>query len=188
MTLEQNVHTTLEADLPAIYPSLNTNSIQKIKRLLIFIAENAPFTVNMSELKTILEIGDERTLKTYFKYLADAELITIINSGSKKLNNLQKKSKLYLQNPNIIHAIAPMTNNIGTIREVFFQNMLSPRYKLSLPNKADFLVNDHWHFEIGGYKKNMKQVYQNDNGYIACDGIEIGIDRKIPLWLFGFCY
>jgi predicted AAA+ superfamily ATPase len=188
MTLEQNVHTTLEADLPAIYPQLTAYSIQKVEQLFIFISENAPFTPNFHELKMILEIGDERTLKTYFKYLMDAELIFIMQSASKKLSKIQKKGKMYLQNPNIIYALAPTTSNIGTIREIFFKNMLSQNYKLTLPQEGDFLINDRWHFEVGGEKKNIKQIYHKDNSYLACDGIESGINRRIPLWLFGFCY
>lgn len=188
MTLEQNVHTTLEADLPAIYPQLTAHSIQKVKQLLIFIAENTPFTPNFHELKKILEIGDERTLKAYFNYLIDAELISIMHSASNKISKIQKNAKMYLQNPNIIYALAPTTSNIGTIREIFFKNMLSQSYKLTLPHEGDFLINNDWHFEVGGQKKNMKQIYNKNNGYLACDGIELGINQKIPLWLFGFCY
>jgi uncharacterized protein len=188
MTLEQNVHTTLEADIPAIYPQLTAHSIQKVEQLFIFISENAPFTPNFHELKMVLEIGDERTLKTYFKYLTDAELISIMQSASKKLSKIQKKAKMYLQNPNIMYALAPTTSNIGTVREIFFKNMLSQNYKLTLPQEGDFLINNRWHFEVGGERKNMKQIYHKDNGYLACDGIELGMNRKIPLWLFGFCY
>jgi len=188
MTLEQTLHTTLESDLPAIYPQLTAYSIKKVEKLLIFIAENAPFIANMNQLKDLLEIGDERTLKTYFKYLSDAELIILISSASKKLSKIQKKPKIYLQNPNIINAIAPMGSNSGTVREIFFQNMLSQQYTLAAPKEGDFLVNNQWHFEIGGHKKNMQPIYDKEAGYLACDGIEIGINRKIPLWLFGFCY
>lgn len=118
----------------------------------------------------------------------DAELISIMQSASKKLSTIQKKEKMYLQNPNIIYALAPTTSNIGTIREIFFKNMLSQNYKLTLPHEGDFLINDRWHFEVGGEKKNMKQIYHKNSSYLACDGIESGINRKIPLWLFGFCY
>ncbi len=37
MTLEQNLHTTLESDLVAIYPHLTGNSIKKIKQLVIYL-------------------------------------------------------------------------------------------------------------------------------------------------------
>ncbi len=47
MTLEQNIHTTLESDLPAIHQSLNGSSIRKIEKLLSIIASLVPFTPDM---------------------------------------------------------------------------------------------------------------------------------------------
>jgi len=41
---------------------------------------------------------------------------------------------------------------------------------------------------VGGKGKGMKQVSGIRNAWIAADDIEIGIERKIPLWLFGFIY
>ena len=38
LTIEQNIHTTLEADLPAIHQTLTGASIHKIKRLLAIVA------------------------------------------------------------------------------------------------------------------------------------------------------
>ena len=73
MTLNQNFHTIIEADLAAIYPSLAGNSIRKIKQLLAFIAAAVPFTPHWLKIKNLIEVGDERTLKTYFKYLEDSE-------------------------------------------------------------------------------------------------------------------
>ncbi len=37
--------------------------------LLSAIARSAPFTPDMKRLKQIIEVGDERTLKTYLSYL-----------------------------------------------------------------------------------------------------------------------
>jgi hypothetical protein len=55
-------------------------------------------------------------------------------------------------------------------------------------DKGDFIVNDKYVFEIGGSSKKGSQLEGNVNGYIAADDIEIGNERKIPLWLFGFLY
>jgi len=70
MALEQNIHTTIESDLLAIYPSLTGNSIKKLKSLLKVISASVPFTPDMKKLKNIIGVGDERTLKNYLKYLA----------------------------------------------------------------------------------------------------------------------
>ncbi|MBI5604765.1 MAG: hypothetical protein HY879_15610 [Deltaproteobacteria bacterium] len=53
LTLEQNIHTALESDLIAIFPSLNGNSIKKIKKLLSIIASSVPFTPDLKRLKTL---------------------------------------------------------------------------------------------------------------------------------------
>ena len=93
LTLEQNLHTTIESDLAAIYPHLTGTSINKIKHLLIFIAKAVPFTPNWNKIKEILEIGDVRTLKTYFQYLQDAYLIRAISKGDKKLRRWKPLKK-----------------------------------------------------------------------------------------------
>ena len=36
--------------------------------------------------------------------------------------------------------------------------------------------------------KKKKQVKEIQNAYIVKDGIEIGLNTTLPLWLFGFLY
>ncbi len=119
ITLEQNVHTTLESDLTSIYPHLSGASIKKVRHLLTFIAQNVPYSPNWSNLSKILEIGDERTLKNYFTLLEDAELIISLYKSSQKLGTLENPSKIYLHNTNLCHAIAKGSGNKGTMREIF---------------------------------------------------------------------
>jgi uncharacterized protein len=188
ISLEQNLHTTVESDLVAIYPTINGHSIKKIKQLLMFIASAVPFTPNWKNLKNILEIADERTLKTYFKYLEDAELIHGIMRESNKLHKLELPEKIYLNNPNQYYALSIQSQNIGTIRETFFLSVLSQSHDISIPGTGDFLVDKNYTFEIGGKKKGIEQVKNEKNAYLACDDMEIGINKKIPLWLFGFLY
>jgi len=187
LTLEQNFHAILEADLTAIHPLLTSSSIRKMKKLLVFIAANVPFTPNMSKLSNLLDIGDERTLKTYFKYLEDVELIRLAPGSSKKLHKIEIPEKIYLNNTNQMYAIANM-QNIGTIREIFFLSMLAKKHEVTVPKYGDFLINDNFTFEIGGKNKNFEQIKNISNAYLACDGIEYGINQTIPLWLFGFLY
>ncbi len=188
ITLNQNFHTTIEADLPAIYPALTGNSVYKIKQLLGFVASAVPFTPNFKQLKTLLEIGDERTLKTYFKYLEDAGLIRQIIKASTKLHKLALPEKIYLNNTNQAWAMVSNQHNIGMLRELFFLTMLGVDYTLSVPKAGDFLINNTWLFEVGGKKKSFEQIKNLAHAYLACDEIEIGLKNKIPLWLFGFLY
>lgn len=189
MTLNQNVHTTLEGDLLAIHPSLNGASILKIKKLLAILSTLVPFTPDMKRLRSLLEIGDERTLKTYLKYLEDAGVIMTISKGGKGLRGLEKPEKIYLNNPNLYHALAGGKSAAsGAIRETFFLNMLSVNHSISAPGKGDFLVNDEITFEIGGRNKTEDQIREIEKAWLALDNMEIGQGRKIPLWLFGFLY
>lgn len=188
MTLEQNLHTTVESDLVAIYPHLTGNSIRKIKQLLGLIANLVPFTPNWEALRKQLEIGDTRTLKTYFKYLEDARLIRGISKASVKLKKIELPDKIYLSNPNQLSALSSEKPNLGTVRESYFLTMLSKDHTVELANHGGFLIDQSLTFEIGGRKKSFHQVKTADHPYLASDDIEIGTGRKIPLWIFGFLY
>jgi predicted AAA+ superfamily ATPase len=189
LTLEQNIHTTLESDLIAIYPSLSGNSIKKMKKLLTIIASSVPFTPDLKKLKTTLEVGDERTLKTYLKYLEDAGIIQTVSKSGRGLRGLEKPEKIYLNNPNLIHAISSVTPiERGNLRETFFLNLLGSMYKVSSPAQGDFNVEGKYIFEVGGKSKSFSQIKDVKNSFLAIDDIEIGTGNKIPLWVFGFLY
>ena len=188
ITLEQNLHTTLESDLVAVYPHLSGSSINKLKALLVFIAKAVPFTPNWNSIKDTLEIGDARTVKTYFQYLEDAALIRCVRTDNAKLRHISSSEKIYLDNPNQMQALSLGDHNIGTQREVFFLDMLSVKHQVTLAQKGDFSVDGTSIFEIGGRKKTFAQIRKEKNAFLACDDIESGIGAKIPLWLFGFLY
>lgn len=188
IVLEQNFHMTIESDLAAIYPHLAGRSEKKIKELLIFIANAVPFIPNWSKIMNILDIGDMRTLKSYFSHLEDACLISSISKASDKLNKVESDDKIYLDNTNQLFAISSKTPEKGTVRETFFLSIVSQNHEVELPINGDFLVDGHYLFEVGGKNKNSAQVKSHQNPFLALDNIELGIGNKIPLWLFGFLY
>lgn len=188
ITLEQNFHMTIESDLAAIYPHLSGSSEKKIKQLLTYIASSAPFTPNWQKILQILEIGDLRTLKSYFSHLEDACLVRSISKASEKLSKLESPDKIYLDNTNQLFAISAKDPERGTLRETYFLTMLSQNHEVTLPVDGDFLVNHEYLFEVGGKSKNFNQVKSHSNAYLALDDMELGIGNKIPLWLFGFLY
>lgn len=188
MALEQNVHVTLESDLTAIYPELTGRSIGRIKRLLSFIANQVPFTPNWTKIAGVLELGDIRTVKQYFQYLEAAELVLTFGSQSKKFKSLENPEKIFLNNPNLMYALASSLPEVGTLRETFFANMLMCDHDVTIPGRGDFQVDQGPVFEIGGAKKGFEQLQESEKGFVAADDIEVGYDRKIPLWLFGFVY
>ncbi len=186
-TLTQQVQTTLEADLPAIHPTLSGASIRKMRKLLAVISGLVPFTPDMKSLKTMLEIGDERTLKTYLGYLEDAGILLTVPKSDTGLRAMEKPGKIYLHNPNLYHALAGRAGaDKGSVRETFFLNMLQTGHKLRLADKGDFLVDGTMTFEVGGKNKDRTQIKGVEHGWLAVDNTEIGQGCRVPLWLFGF--
>lgn len=185
LTIEQNIIATIETDIPAVYPSLTGHSLRKIKHILGFLSANVPFKPSYKQLQLAADVTDLRTLKTYLKYLEDAHLIRQLLPAGSKFGVLEAAEKLYLHNPNQYYALS-IEPNIGTVRELFFLCALQQKQLIASPKAGDFLVNESVLFEIGGRKKDYSQLKNHPCGYLACDDIEIGVGRRIPLWLFGF--
>ncbi|MCK4760773.1 MAG: ATP-binding protein [Candidatus Aminicenantes bacterium] len=189
VTLEQNIHTTVENDLISVFPGLNGTGIKKIKKLIAYIAEAVPFTPDLRNIKRLLEIGDERTLKNYLQYLENGGIILSVCKRGKSLRVLEKPEKIFLHNTNLMYAIGSKENlQKGSIRENFFLNTLSAAYRVNTTDRGDFLVDGKTTFEVGGKGKSFKQIKGVENSFLALDDIETGIGGKIPLWLFGFLY
>jgi len=66
------------------------------------------------------------------------------------------------------------------VRETFFVSMIKELY---YANIVDFKVND-FIIEIGGKYKTFRQIKDIQNSFL----IEIGSNKIIPLWIFGFLY
>ncbi|HCJ12192.1 MAG: hypothetical protein A2Y14_00945 [Verrucomicrobia bacterium GWF2_51_19] len=186
ISLEQSMHATLESDLMAVYPHLNGASLQKIKQLLAVLSELVPYKPDFKHLKAAVDVGDERTLKTYLRFLENGDLIRSIRR-SRGFNQLEKPEKIYLNNTNQMYALKGSACNIGTVRETFFANALSCLYEVTYSDVGDFEVN-HCIMELGGAKKNYNQIKDRPNSFLVIDDKEIGFGNKIPLWLFGFLY
>jgi predicted AAA+ superfamily ATPase len=189
LTLEQNIHATLDSDLVAINPTLNGVSLQKIRRLLSFLASHVPFTVSIANLKEATDIRDERTIKQYLEYLQEAGIIRLMYHESNRLVGLARPDKIYFDNTNQLYALATdFERNQGNIRETFAATMLSTLPTLTLASAGDFCVNHKIFLEIGGKKKTFDQIKNHKEAYVFADDIEVGFKQKIPLWLLGFLY
>lgn len=189
MTLEQNVHTAIESDLTALYPNLSGNSVARIKRLLAVIASSVPFTPDLSRLRRLLEIVDDRTLKTYLSHLEEAGLIMTVCRSSGGLRAMEKPEKIYLGDPNQIHALCtPAQASVGNVRETFFCRMVTEVDRLHTAEKGDFVIGNGVVIEVGGRSKSERQIRGKRSAFLALDDIEVGAGCRIPLWLFGFLY
>ena len=104
------------------------------------------------------------------------------------MNILQKPDKVYLENPNLMYALADKQTDIGNVCETFFANQLRKSHQVNLSETSDFLIDGKHTFEIGGKDKGKKQIATLEDAYVVADDIEFGMGNKIPLWLFGFLY
>ena len=184
--LNEILLTVLEVDIPQ-FELIQTSGIIYLKKLLKIISRSVPFKPNMNSLSSRTGIS-LNTMKTYLKYLSDAKLLSLLHFPDSGINNLNKPEKIYLENANLIYNLADSLPDIGNIRETFFLNQLSKIDNINASKHADFIVNNHYTFEIGGKNKQQKQIRNIENSFIVKDNIEIGTDNIIPLWLFGFLY
>lgn len=178
--------TVLEVDI-AQFASLQISNIVYLKKLLAIISQSVPFKPNIKKLSERTGISPN-TMKNYLKLLHDAELINLLYVEDKGIQSLAKPEKIYLNNTNLMHNLANENANIGNLRETFFFNQLVYQNKVKADTKADFYVNQKYHFEIGGKNKRQKQIKDLENAFVVKDDLEIGNGNVVPLWLFGFLY
>jgi hypothetical protein len=184
--LSEIILTVLEVDIPQ-FSKLNIHNIVYLKKLLSIISHSVPFKPNLNALSERTGIS-LNTLKHYLKLLAEANLLNLLYVEEKGINSLNKPEKIFLHHPNLMYNLASDNINIGNIRETFFFNQVSQKYLVHASKHADFIVDNNYHFEIGGKNKKQKQIKDLNTAYIVKDDIEIGSDNIIPLWLFGFLY
>lgn len=185
MALRQMVVNVIEQDIPQA-ESVEMNTINRMKRLIALIARVSPFTVNVSRIANTLEC-DRQTVYKLLRTMHRASLINMLYKGKNNLQQLVKPEKVYLENTNLMFALASEINT-GNIRETFFANQLFNAHELTFSGSGDFLVDNTHTIEVGGHRKSFEQIKDMPDSYLAVDDIEIGNGNRIPLWLFGFLY
>ena len=180
------INLIIEVDINAV-DNISYDLIVKLKKLLLAIATSAPFTPNITKLSE--RIGASRAvLIEAIKQLDRAGLVNELYKSTKGIGLLTKPEKLYLNNTNLMFALAKENTNIGNLRETFFVNQFKHLAKIHLAEQADFLINEKYTFEVGGKGKTQTQIKNTTNAFIAKDNIEIGFGNVIPVWLFGLMY
>ena len=160
---------------------------RKIKALLLFLAENVPYEVNIAKLSTYLELN-KQTVLSYLNSLQRAELLHLLYSDNKSVTRLQKPDKIYLHNPNMFFAFGQQSQ-IGTIRECFVVNQLSVDHDVEYgKQQGDFRIDGRVTLEVGGHDKTFDQIADIPNSYVLADMMEYPIGKKLPLWLVGMLY
>ena len=166
---------------------VDSANTRKIKALMLFLAENVPYEVNIAKLATYLELN-KQTVLAYLSYLQRAELLHLLYSDNKSVTRLQKPDKIYLHNPNMFYALG-QRRQIGTIRECFVVNQLSVNHAVEYGKaNGDFRIDGRITFEVGGKDKTFDQIADLHDSYILADSMEFPIGKKLPLWLVGMGY
>ena len=175
----------LETDLPMIY-TIDHDKINSLKKMMVMLCQSEPYDINISKLCGAVELN-QRTLYKYLGILQAAGLIRILGAKSSGISIISKPEKLYLDNTNLFSIFCD-TPKIGTLRETFFASSVSYEHNINYPKSGDFILDEKYTFEIGGKDKSFKQLKDTKDAYVVADDIEIGVDKKIPLWMFGFLY
>src|SRR5690606_4759151 len=184
--LQNTINLIIEIDINAV-ENLQYETLIKLKKLLITIASSVPFKPNITKLSEKVGIS-RNTLVQSIKILERAGLVNELYRDSSGIGVLTKPEKLYLNNSNLMYALANQNTNIGNVRETFFLNQFKGLHEIGLSETADFIVDQTYTFEIGGKNKTKRQIASVHNAYVAKDGIEVGYGNIIPVWLFGFLY
>ena len=183
--LKQVIIQTLENDIP-IYANMNVATGKKLGKLLKIISQSVPFKPNFTKIAAMLE-ASRNNIDDYCCFMEQAGLIMQLRDMGEGIGELGKVDKIYLDNTNLIFALAEEQPEIGNIRETVFFNQTRVKNKIYRSEKADFNINNLT-FEVGGKSKNQKQIKDLKNAYIVKDDIEYGYQNVLPLWAFGLNY
>jgi len=183
--LNQVIIQTLETDIP-IYANMNVSTGKKLGKILKIVSQSVPFKPNFTKIAGMLAASRNK-IDDYFYYLELAGLIMQLRDRGEGIGQLGKVDKVYLDNTNLIFALAERHQETGNIRETVFFNQMRVRNEVFRSPKADFNINNMT-FEVGGKSKNQEQIKNLKNAYIVKDDIEYGYQNIVPLWAFGLSY
>lgn len=183
--LQKVISTVIENDIPTV-EKIEYETLQKAKRLLMILAQSAPYTPNIANLCALLSTTRNQLIHL-LSLLERAALIRQLHAEGKRLKALGKPDKILFNNTNLMYALGS-TADAGTLRESFFSAMMSHTHTIQYAKQGDLKVDVNYIFEVGGKKKGFSQIADLPDSYVVADNIEIGYGNKIPLWLFGLIY
>lgn len=184
--INQLIRTIVEYDMAEL-KDFDIRNAKKVLQLIYVIAQQVPFKPNLVTLSGKTDIH-RNSLNNYLHYLEQAKLISTLQPAGKSTAILQKPEKIYLNNTNLLFALAEQQVDVGNLRETFFLSQLNVLNKISMPKKGDFFVNNKYTFEVGGKDKSSKQITGIKSAWVVKDNLEYPIGNELPLWIFGLLY
>lgn len=185
--IDQTISHAIEVELPQLR-HVDPANCRKLKALLSVLSQQVPFDVDIAKLANTIGL-QRNTVVEYLSHLKDAKLLALLYSDLNSVKKMQKPDKIYLDNPNLMYALATTSVNKGTIRECFAVSQLAYGHTVEYSKKAgDFRIDGRWTIEIGGADKTYDQIADDPESFIFADDIESAHGHKLPLWLLGFLY
>lgn len=179
--LLKTMNMMIEVDILLI-KQIDLAYLTKIRKLLYILGQNAPCAPNISQLSNDVSIS-RATVMNYIKYLKDARLIDLLYPVGEQFP--KKPSKVYLHNTNLMYVLQETVDH-QTNCETFFYNTVHKDNKVNRgPKAAQFILNGNQTFQISAGQTRLRS---NPVQWQVVDNLEVGKDKVIPLWLFGFLY
>lgn len=178
-TLLKTMNMSIEVDI-LLNKQIEVAYLPRIRQLLYCLLSEVPCSLNVSDLATRIDTS-RATIMNYIKFLKDARMINLLYKEDKEFP--MKPSRVYLQNTNLCYALPSRQMKEQDIAETFFYTSLHGTEKINADENAMFLVNHKVRMDV--YTTLPKRdIFR----YSAVADMEIGRDKLIPLWLFGFLY
>lgn len=184
--IENVINFIVEQEMP-LFCGVEPAFTRKMKAMLLFLASNLPYEVNIAKLASYLELN-KSTVLSYLSSMQRAELLHLLYADNKSVTKMQKPDKIFLHNTNMLFALA-QNSVIGTIRECFVVNQLAVNHTVEYGKSVgDFKIDGKITFEVGGHDKSFDQIANVPDSYILADSMEYPIGKKLPIWLVGMTY
>lgn len=184
--INQLVRTIIEVDMAEV-EQFDLRNAKKILQLVAIIAQQVPFKPNISSLAEKTSIH-RNSINNYLYFLEKAKLISLLHAAGNSIATLQKPEKIYLDNTTLLAAIGNSANEIGTVRETFFYSQLKVNHAVTYSGIGDFMIDQHFTFEVGGMSKKQQQIEGISNAWVVKDQLETYAYQSLPLWWFGMLY
>ena len=180
--LLKTMNMMMEVDILLI-KQIDLKYLAKIKKLFYMMAVQGTSAPNVSQLAAETETS-RATVMNYIKYLADARLINMVYAKGDSFP--KKPCRVLMHNSNLIYTIYPPRQDRQDVIDTFFVNSMWKDHVVHKGAKGwSFLVDGGINFKVATTEGKTRQ--QADSFY-AVDGLDVGNENVIPLWMFGMLY
>ena len=179
-SLLKMMNVVLDVDVLLI-KQIEVSSLPKLRKLVHLMLQQTPCSLNVSSLAEAIDCSRSTTMN-YIKYLKDARLLNMLYPEGKQFP--LKPTKVYMQNTNLCYATCTREPDKQAIAETFFYATLHGNHKINATDRSAMFIID------GKYYMDALATTPNKTGirYCAIADLEVGSQKNIPLWLFGFLY